>query len=166
MLPPHHAVARSFSSATATQSDGSLETNKTFTMARWFRSAPMEYISLIVNEDAAHDCLSELGNLGVIQFTDVSRLKPFFEEIEMLYKRTFAAVSNSVMYLSINNGRMFVRMKEKINSGLPFFASVGMAALCIPAAIYLASPKPMKRVATRKNTDNSRVSSLHPLLYS
>jgi V-type H+-transporting ATPase subunit a len=31
----------------------------------------MEYISLIVNEDAAHDCLADLGNLGVIQFTDV-----------------------------------------------------------------------------------------------
>ena len=32
----------------------------------------MEYISLIVNEDAAHDCLADLGKLGVIQFTDVS----------------------------------------------------------------------------------------------
>ena len=42
-------------------------------MARWFRSEPMEYISLIVNEDAAHDCLADLGKLGVIQFTDVSR---------------------------------------------------------------------------------------------
>jgi len=31
----------------------------------------MEYISLIVNEDAAHDCLADLGKLGVIQFTDV-----------------------------------------------------------------------------------------------
>ena len=41
-------------------------------MAKWFRSEPMEYISLIVNEDAAHDCLADLGNLGVIQFTDVS----------------------------------------------------------------------------------------------
>lgn len=41
-------------------------------MARWFRSEPMEYISLIVNEDAAHDCLLQLGSLGVIQFTDVS----------------------------------------------------------------------------------------------
>ena len=40
-------------------------------MARWFRSEPMEYISLIVNEDAAHDCLLDLGKLGVIQFTDV-----------------------------------------------------------------------------------------------
>jgi hypothetical protein len=25
-----------------------------------------------VNEDAAHDCLADLGKLGVIQFTDVS----------------------------------------------------------------------------------------------
>ena len=41
-------------------------------MSRWFRSEPMEYISLIVNEDAAHDCLADLGKLGVIQFTDVS----------------------------------------------------------------------------------------------
>lgn len=41
-------------------------------MARWFRSEPMKYISLIVNEDAAHDCLADLGKMGVIQFTDVS----------------------------------------------------------------------------------------------
>ena len=41
-------------------------------MARWFRSSEMEYISLIVNQDAAHDCLADLGRLGVIQFTDVS----------------------------------------------------------------------------------------------
>ena len=41
-------------------------------MSKWFRSEPMEYISLIVNEDAAHDCLADLGKMGVIQFTDVS----------------------------------------------------------------------------------------------
>ena len=41
-------------------------------MSRWFRSEPMEYISLIMNEDAAHDCLADLGKLGVLQFTDVS----------------------------------------------------------------------------------------------
>jgi V-type H+-transporting ATPase subunit a len=37
-----------------------------------FISQPMEYISLIVNEDAAHDCLADLGKIGAIQFTDVS----------------------------------------------------------------------------------------------
>jgi V-type H+-transporting ATPase subunit a len=43
-------------------------------MAKWFRSEPMEYISIVLNEDAAHDCLAELGNLGAIQFTDVRSL--------------------------------------------------------------------------------------------
>jgi V-type H+-transporting ATPase subunit a len=41
-------------------------------MAEWFRSAEMKYVSLIVNEDAAHSCVNDLGLLGVIQFTDVS----------------------------------------------------------------------------------------------
>ena len=41
-------------------------------MAKWFRSAEMEYVSLIVNEDAAHAAVNDLGMLGVIQFTDVS----------------------------------------------------------------------------------------------
>jgi len=41
-------------------------------MSKWFRSEPMEYISLIVNQDAAHDTLADLGSLGVVQFTDVS----------------------------------------------------------------------------------------------
>ena len=41
-------------------------------MAKWFRSEPMEYVSLIINEDAAHDCVADLGKMGVIQFTDVS----------------------------------------------------------------------------------------------
>jgi hypothetical protein len=52
-------------------------------MARWFRSEPMDYVSLIVNEDAAHDCLSELGALGVIQFTDVSRRSDLIFELSV-----------------------------------------------------------------------------------
>mmetsp|Transcript_17302 Transcript_17302/g.21574 ORF Transcript_17302/g.21574 Transcript_17302/m.21574 type:complete len:880 (+) Transcript_17302:124-2763(+) len=47
-------------------------------MSRWFRSEPMEYVSLIVNDDAAHDCLADLGKLSVIQFTDLNPdLTPF-----------------------------------------------------------------------------------------
>lgn len=42
-------------------------------MAKWFRSEPMEYISMILNEDAAHDCLADLGKMGILQFTDVSK---------------------------------------------------------------------------------------------
>lgn len=42
------------------------------TMARWFRSEDMAYVSIIVNEDAAHTCISDLGKLGMIQFTDLN----------------------------------------------------------------------------------------------
>jgi len=57
-------------------------------MARWFRSEEMEYISLIVNEDAAHDCLADLGRLGVIQFTDLNPdLTPFQRRYVSYVKR-------------------------------------------------------------------------------
>lgn len=57
-------------------------------MARWFRSEPMEYISLIVNEDAAHSCLGDLGKMGVIQFTDLNPdLTPFQRRYVSFVKR-------------------------------------------------------------------------------
>eukprot|EP00567_Pseudictyota_dubia_P009584 CAMPEP_0197448618 /NCGR_PEP_ID=MMETSP1175-20131217/18211_1 /TAXON_ID=1003142 /ORGANISM="Triceratium dubium, Strain CCMP147" /LENGTH=886 /DNA_ID=CAMNT_0042980441 /DNA_START=92 /DNA_END=2752 /DNA_ORIENTATION=+ len=57
-------------------------------MSRWFRSEEMEYISLIVNEDAAHDCLADLGRLGVIQFTDLNPdLTPFQRRYVSYVKR-------------------------------------------------------------------------------
>lgn len=57
-------------------------------MAKWFRSEPMEYISLIVNEDAAHDCLADLGRLGALQFTDLNPdLTPFQRRYVSYVKR-------------------------------------------------------------------------------
>eukprot|EP00536_Pseudo-nitzschia_multiseries_P002022 jgi/Psemu1/235282/estExt_Genewise1.C_270024 len=57
-------------------------------MAKWFRSEPMEYISLIMNEDAAHDCLGDLGKLGAIQFTDLNPdLTPFQRRYVSYVKR-------------------------------------------------------------------------------
>lgn len=57
-------------------------------MSKWFRSEPMEYISLIVNEDAAHDCLADLGKMGVIQFTDLNPdLTPFQRRFVSYVKR-------------------------------------------------------------------------------
>jgi len=57
-------------------------------MARWFRSEHMEYISLIVNEDAAHDCLADLGQLGCLQFTDLNPdLTPFQRRYVSYVKR-------------------------------------------------------------------------------
>mmetsp|Transcript_42472 Transcript_42472/g.102300 ORF Transcript_42472/g.102300 Transcript_42472/m.102300 type:complete len:880 (+) Transcript_42472:208-2847(+) len=57
-------------------------------MAKWFRSEPMEYISIILNEDAARDCLADLGKLGVIQFTDLNpELTPFQRRYVSYVKR-------------------------------------------------------------------------------
>ena len=38
----------------------------------WFRSAEMEYVSLVVQEHAAHQCVATLGRMGVIEFTDLN----------------------------------------------------------------------------------------------
>ena len=44
----------------------------------WFRSEPMEYVSIVMNEDAAYECLVKVGKLGAIQFTDVSACTLYF----------------------------------------------------------------------------------------
>jgi V-type H+-transporting ATPase subunit a len=38
----------------------------------WFRSEEMEYVSIVVQEDAAHHLIDEIGETGTFQFTDVS----------------------------------------------------------------------------------------------
>jgi len=45
-------------------------------MVKWFHSKSTEYISLIVNEDAAQDCQVDLGKMGVLQFTDLNPDQP------------------------------------------------------------------------------------------
>jgi len=81
-------------------------------MARWFRSEPMKYISLIVNEDAAHDCLADLGKLGVIQFTDLNpdmtpfqrRYVPFVKRCDELERKLrFFSVECENFDLEIQN---------------------------------------------------------------
>eukprot|EP00537_Pseudo-nitzschia_pungens_P003976 CAMPEP_0172369544 /NCGR_PEP_ID=MMETSP1060-20121228/33243_1 /TAXON_ID=37318 /ORGANISM="Pseudo-nitzschia pungens, Strain cf. cingulata" /LENGTH=863 /DNA_ID=CAMNT_0013094491 /DNA_START=302 /DNA_END=2893 /DNA_ORIENTATION=+ len=55
---------------------------------RWFRSEAMVYISLVLNEDAAHDCLADLGTIGVLQFTDLNpELTPFQRRYVSYVKR-------------------------------------------------------------------------------
>eukprot|EP00536_Pseudo-nitzschia_multiseries_P016609 jgi/Psemu1/328287/estExt_fgenesh1_pg.C_11620009 len=55
---------------------------------RWFRSEPMKYISLVLNEDAAHDCLADLGTMGVLQFTDLRELGLYSEKLTHQYNET------------------------------------------------------------------------------
>ncbi|EQC28004.1 hypothetical protein SDRG_14276 [Saprolegnia diclina VS20] len=55
---------------------------------KWLRSEAMEYVSLIIHEDAAHDCVTMLGGLGVVEFTDLNpELTPFHRRYVSFVKR-------------------------------------------------------------------------------
>lgn len=57
-------------------------------MGSWWRSEEMEYVSLILSDDAAHACIRELGQLGCIQFTDLNPdLTPFQRRYVAYIKR-------------------------------------------------------------------------------
>jgi len=74
-------------------------------MAKWFRSEPMEYISLIMNEDAAHDCLGDLGKMGVIQFTDLNPDLTPFQRRYVSYVKRCDELERKLRYFSTEIGK-------------------------------------------------------------
>lgn len=45
-------------------------------MGELFRSEPMQLVQLFMSLEAARDTVDELGEIGLIQFKDVSNLSP------------------------------------------------------------------------------------------
>jgi len=78
---------------------------ETDNMAKWFRSEPMEYISLIMNEDAAHDCLGDLGKMGVIQFTDLNPDLTPFQRRYVSYVKRCDELERKLRYFSTEIGK-------------------------------------------------------------
>ena len=57
-------------------------------MISWFRSKEMEYISILMHEDASHSTLAELGTQGFVQFLDLNpHLTPFQRRHVMSIRR-------------------------------------------------------------------------------
>jgi V-type H+-transporting ATPase subunit a len=48
-------------------------------LSSWFRSIDMEFISMVVQEDLAHACATELGRLGTVQLLDLCSKKTAFQ---------------------------------------------------------------------------------------
>lgn len=69
-----------------------------YDIMKWFRSAEMEYISLILNEDAAHDCVQKLGQLGVIEFTDLNQELTPFQRRYVSYVRRCDEMERKIRY--------------------------------------------------------------------
>jgi len=58
----------------------------------------MEYVSLIINEDAAHSCVSDLGRMGVIQFTDLNTDQTAFQRRYISYIKRCDEVERKLRY--------------------------------------------------------------------
>jgi len=84
-------------------------------MAKWFRSEPMEYISIIMNEDAAHDCLGDLGKLGVIQFTDLNPELTPFQRRYVSYVKRCDELERKLRYFSTEIGKFHVDIESAGN---------------------------------------------------
>ncbi|TFJ82104.1 hypothetical protein NSK_006769 [Nannochloropsis salina CCMP1776] len=68
-------------------------------MAKWFRSEEMEYVSLIVNEDAAHGAVNDLGMLGIIQFTDLNHEQTAFQRRYISYIKRCDELERKLRYM-------------------------------------------------------------------
>jgi hypothetical protein len=49
----------------------------------------MEYVSIIVQEDAAHNLIDEVGEAGIMQFTDVMLYLSSFIYLGIMHKHIF-----------------------------------------------------------------------------
>mmetsp|Transcript_6404 Transcript_6404/g.10091 ORF Transcript_6404/g.10091 Transcript_6404/m.10091 type:complete len:883 (-) Transcript_6404:1378-4026(-) len=65
----------------------------------WFRSADMEYISIVLQEHAAHKVISRLGRLGVLQFTDLNAEQTLFQRRYVNDVQRCDAVERKLKYL-------------------------------------------------------------------
>jgi len=72
----------------------------------------MEYISLIVNEDAAHDCLADLGKMGVIQFTDLNPDLTPFQRRYVSYVKRCDELERKVRYFANECDRFDMELEQ------------------------------------------------------
>lgn len=79
---------------------------------KWLRSEEMEYISLIVHEDAAHDCVQKLGDLGVMQFTDLNPDLTPFQRRYVSYVKRCDEMERKLRYFEGELGKFNIKPKS------------------------------------------------------
>mmetsp|Transcript_5551 Transcript_5551/g.7658 ORF Transcript_5551/g.7658 Transcript_5551/m.7658 type:complete len:876 (-) Transcript_5551:349-2976(-) len=81
-------------------------------MASWFRSQKMEYVQLIIQEDAAHSCVSDLGRMGVIQFTDLNVEQTAFQRRYVSYLKRCDEVERKLRYFKTEIEKFGIPIQE------------------------------------------------------
>ena len=112
-------------------------------MSRWFRSEHMEYISLIVNEDAAHDCLADLGKLSAIQFTDLNPDLTPFQRRYVSYVRRCDELERKLRFFGgeCDNFGLTLESAGDVEAFLESNASIGRTGSGLGASAPSASGK-------------------------
>jgi len=68
-------------------------------MGSWWRSREMKYVSLIVSEDAAHECVTSLGELGALQLTDLNPELTAFQRRYVGYMKRCDELERKLRYM-------------------------------------------------------------------
>jgi V-type H+-transporting ATPase subunit a len=59
----------------------------------------MKYVSLILSEDAAHECVHNLGELGALQFTDLNPEQTPFQRRYVSYIKRCDEMERKLRYM-------------------------------------------------------------------
>lgn len=65
----------------------------------WFRSEEMEYVCLVIQEEAAHDLIDEIGERGCMQFTDLNHDQTAFQRRYASYIRRCDEIERKLRYV-------------------------------------------------------------------
>jgi hypothetical protein len=82
------------------------------TMASWFRSKDMTYVSIIVNEDAAHTCISDLGRMDVLQVVDLNPGLTPFQRRYVSYIKRIDELERKVKYFAEEMGKFGIKAQS------------------------------------------------------
>ena len=82
----------------------------------------MEYISLIVNEDAAHDCVQKVGDLGVLEFTDLNPELTPFQRRYVNYVKRCDEMERKLRYFDVELAKFSIAPKSPAGSMEQFLA--------------------------------------------
>ena len=73
----------------------------------------MKYVSLILSEDAAHECVHALGELGALQITDLNPEQTAFQRRYVTYVKRCDELERKLRFI----------LKEIESFGLPILGS-------------------------------------------
>lgn len=119
----------------------------------------MEYVTLMVQEDTAHDCIARLGRMGVFQFADLNpELTPFQRRYVTVLKRCDEMERKiRAFYTALSSASVASRRMDEVEIQRFLEQSEAKAAER-PSALVL---KELDELLTEKETELNDLNSFH-----